>query len=176
MIFLTGILREGEVINFPYNMSTLYIMDASSVSTWLVDGLATVTVTSLFLFSLACCAVGNMRLLLHQQIVYSFHNRPLQRAVYQGCKLRGSMIYWWPRHGQYEVTYFYLVWLLSCRKYEVTDMWTKRSFISQHTSANPNTVELFVPYLETKENELTAEPMVYVRLQIEQCWTMLKDY
>jgi hypothetical protein len=40
--------------------------------------------------------------------------------------------------------------------------------MSQHTSANSNTIKLLVPHLETKENELTAEGMVYVKLQIEQ--------
>jgi hypothetical protein len=43
-----------------------------------------------------------------------------------------------------------------------------KEFISKHTSANPNTVKLFVPYLETRENELTAEGMAYIKPQIEQ--------
>jgi hypothetical protein len=55
--FFTGILREGVFINVPYNMSPLYTKDASSVSTHLVDGLATVTMTSRFSIEtgLLCC-------------------------------------------------------------------------------------------------------------------------
>jgi hypothetical protein len=50
---------------------------------------------------------------------------------------------------------------LCCRKYKVTATSTNSSFISQHTSAIPNTIKLLFPYLETKENELTAECSVY---------------
>lgn len=45
---------------------------------------------------------------------------------------------------------------------------TESSFISQQTSATHITLKLFVPYLQTTETRLTAECMVYVKLQIEQ--------
>jgi hypothetical protein len=42
------------------------------------------------------------------------------------------------------------------------------SFILKHASANPTTNKLFVPYLETIENRLTATHMVRVKPQREQ--------
>jgi hypothetical protein len=56
--------------------------------------------------------------------------------------------------------------LLCCRKYKVTATSTNSSFISKHTSTNPNTIKLLVPCLETKENKLTPECTVYAKLQI----------
>jgi hypothetical protein len=106
--FFTVILRKYEFISLPNNKSVMYIKDASSVSTWLES-----LWHHFFLFRLDCSAVGNIRLLMHEQIVHPFHNRTVQCAVYQGRKFCEFMICWQPgnSHNHNHITYFYLVCL-----------------------------------------------------------------
>jgi hypothetical protein len=65
------------------------------------------------------------------------------------------------------ITMFYLV--CPAQLQEVYGYcYINKEFISQQTSVNPNTIKLFIPYLETKEKELTAKRKVYVKPQREQ--------
>jgi hypothetical protein len=56
-----------------------------------------------FLFNLACSA-ADILLLLHQQIIHSFHGRPVRHAIYQGHKFREREICWQPGQGHYDNT------------------------------------------------------------------------
>jgi hypothetical protein len=99
----------------------------------------------MFLYSLPCSAAGNIRLVIHQQRVHSFYNKPEQTQPQTSCLLKYKS-------------------LLGCStiSHVEVDQRFRGAYCLQHQ-------KLFIPYLETKENDgLTAARMVYVKPQIGQ--------
>jgi hypothetical protein len=70
-------------------------------------------------------------------------------------------------HGQCDIAYFYLILPAQLKEIQYYS-YINREFINFTICQCKPQHKLFIPYLQLKENELTAARMACVKLQIEQ--------